>query len=190
MSYRKAEEKDIEEILVAWWALHEYNHKFDKKYYAITSKEDALTYKREHYVKMIKDENFLVLIIESEEKEFAGFLVGKIKTRPPFYWANKIGTLLEISVNPKYQGQGLFTKAYGEFLRYLKDEGIDLIDAEIDLENSAPLAAYWKINFYKRAFHLISWIGESEKFMRKLEKKKKLAKKKKERGESTENLYI
>lgn len=190
MSYRKATAQDIDTILDLWWKLHEYNHKFDKKYYAITSEEDALNYKREYYQKIINDDKFVVLMIESNEKEIAGFLVGEIRNRDPFYWANKYGTLLEISVNPKYQNQGLFTKAYGEFLRFLKDDGIDLIDAEIDLENSAPLAAYWKINFYKRAFHLISWIGESEKFMKKLEKKKKLAKKKKERGESTENLYV
>ncbi len=190
MSYRKAEEKDVEIILDLWWKLHEYNHKFDKKYYAITSEEDALNYKRNYYQKIIKDKKFIVLIIETKEKEIAGYLVGEIKNRDPFYWANKYGTLLEISVNPKYQNQGLFTNAYGEFLRFLKDEGIDLIDAEIDLENSAPLAAYWKINFYKRAFHLISWIEETEKFMRKLEKKKKLAQIKKDRGENTENLYV
>ncbi|MHA1144176.1 MAG: GNAT family N-acetyltransferase [Candidatus Helarchaeota archaeon] len=176
MSCRKAEDKDIDSMVNLWWKLHEYNSKFDKNYYAISSKEDALEYKRKYYKNIINDENFFISIIESEDERVVGYILGEVRERDPFYVANKFGRLHEASVDPNFQQKGLFIKAYLGFLKFLKEKDIDLVDAEMDLENSA-LAAYWKLNYYKRSFKLISWIKKTEYFIRRLEKRKKSKKK-------------
>jgi len=116
-----------------------------------------------------------------------GYILGEIMERDPFYVANRFGRLHEVSVDPKYQHKGLFTMAYLDFLRFLKEKDIDLIDAEMDLENSA-LAAYWKLNYYKRSFKLISWVKKTEVFLHRLEKNKKKIKEMQEKGLSTEYL--
>ena len=185
MSYRKANKNDINTILQYWWELHEYNAKFDKKYYAISSKEEALKYKRDYYEKIIGDDNFFIVIIEDEENKPIGYILGEIMERDPFYIENKYGHLREASVDPKYQQKGLFMKAYLAWSAFLKDKGIDLIDSNIDLENKA-VAAYWKLNYYKREFKLISWIKETESFLRKLEKKKHIKKIREQKGRKEE----
>lgn len=185
MSYRKAERKDIDIMLEYWWGLHEYNVKFDKNYYAISSREQALEIKKKYYEKIIDDDNFFIVIIENEEKKPVGFILGEIISRDQFYIANKYGLLREASVDPNYQQKGLFMKAYLGWSAFLKERGIDLIESNIDLENKA-VAAYWKLNYYKREFKLISWIKETENFLRKLEKKKHIKKKRQEKGVESE----
>lgn len=181
MSFRKANKNDIDIMLNYWWDLHEYNAKFDKNYYAITSKEEALKHKRDYYKKIFDDENFFIVIIEDEENKPVGYILGEILERDPFYIANKYGRLREASVDPEYQQKGLFMKAYLAWSKFLKEKDIDLIESNIDLENKA-VAAYWKLNYYKREFKLISWIKETENFLRKLQKKKHIKKMREKKG--------
>lgn len=185
VSFRRAEEKDIATMVDLWWGLHEYNSKFDKNYYAITSKEDALKYKRRYYGEIMNNENFFISVVESEEKKVVGYIIGEIIDRDPFYQANRLGKIHETGVDPNYQQKGLFMKAYLGFINFLKEKGIDLINADMDVENAA-VAAYWKVNFYKRAFKIIAWIKETEKFMHRVEKKKKLKREKVQKGLNSE----
>ena len=185
MSFRKAEKKDIDTMLAYWWGLHEYNAKFDNNYYAISSKEDALKFKRDYYNKIINDDKYFIVIIENEDPQPVGYILGEIMNRDSFYTANKYGCLREASVDPEYQQKGLFMKAYLAWSSFLKEKGIDLIDSNIDLENKA-VAAYWKLNYYKREFKLISWIKETENFLRKLEKKKHIKNVREKKGKDGE----
>ena len=119
---------------------------------------------------------FFPLIMEDEGK-IVGYMITEIKEREPFYKAAKIARIREVFLLPECQGKGFFTNAYQKIMEFLKKHDISLIDAEMDLSNPA-LARYYKVNLYKRAFRLISWVSDTEEFFRKIDERKKKKQKK------------
>ena len=171
MPIRELKEEDIDIIAEFWWYLQEMNIEYDDRYYEITSKEDALIYKKEYYKALMGNPFFFPLVIEDEGK-IVGYMITEIKEREPFYKAAKVARIREVFLLPKCQGKGLFRNTYKKIMEFLKEHDINLIDAEMDLSNPA-LARYYKVNLYKRGFRLISWVSDTEEFFKKREEKKK-----------------
>ncbi|MHA1785631.1 MAG: GNAT family N-acetyltransferase [Candidatus Helarchaeota archaeon] len=172
MSIRKLEEKDIDTLAEFWWNLQLMNMKYDERYYEVTSKEDALEYKKRYYKDIISNPFFFPLVMESEDNKIIGYMITEIKEREPFYKAYKIARIREVFLIPEHQRKGLFRIAYQKMMEFIKEHDIFLIDAEIDLSNPV-LARYYKVNLYKRGFRLISWVKDTEEYFKKMEEKRK-----------------
>ncbi|NHI92459.1 MAG: GNAT family N-acetyltransferase [Candidatus Lokiarchaeota archaeon] len=171
MPIRELKVEDIETIVQFWWDLQQINYGFDERYYELTSKEDALAYKKEYYEAMMGNPFFFPIVIETDEGKVIGYMITEIKEREPFYKAAKIARIREVFLLPESQGKGYFSTAYQKIMQFLKEHKIELIDAEIDLSNPA-LAKYYKVNLYKRAFRLICWVSDTEDYFKKKEEKK------------------
>jgi len=178
MKIRKATDKDVDTMVKLWYEMHVFNERFDDRYYALKPKEEVLKLKKELYLKLIKDPNFIILAMDLEGK-LIGYVYVEIIQRDPVFLIEQIAQINEVSVTKEFQEKGFFSEAYVQIMKILNTHNIKLLMAEMDLENPA-ISAYWKINFYKRAFRLICWTEDAEEFINKrLEKKQKKAERKK-----------
>ena len=181
MEIRKATEKDIDDMVKLWYEMHVFNEKYDDRYYALKPKEEAIKLKKEVYSKLIKDPKYIMLVMDLDGK-IIGYVYVEIIQRDPTFEIEQIAQINEVSVTKEFQEKGFFSSAYIQIMKILKnhDIPIKLLMAEMDLENPA-ISAYWKINFYKRAFRLICWTEDAEEFISKrMEKKQKKAERKKQ----------
>ena len=178
MEIRKATDKDVDTMVKLWYEMHVFNQRFDDRYYALKPKDESLKLKKELYLKLIKDPNFVMLVMDLDGK-IIGYVYVELIQRDPVYEIEKIAQINEVSVTKEFQEKGFFSEAYVQIMKFLNTHDIKLLMAEMDLENPA-ISAYWKINFYKRAFRLICWTEDAEEFISKrLENKQKKAERKK-----------
>ena len=176
MEIRKATEKDIDAMVKIWHEMHVNNEKHDDRYYALKPKEEAIKIKKKLYSKLLNDPKYLMLVMDLDGR-IIGYVYVEIIQRDPTFEIEYLAQINEVSVTKEFQEKGFFSSAYVQIMKILKNHEIPikLIMAEMDLENPA-ISAYWKINFYKRAFRLICWTEDAEEFISKrMEKKQKKA---------------
>ena len=158
MNIRRANSNDLQTIAKLWWDMHDFNSKYDDRYYETITKEECIKYKFNFLKDLIDNPNHLIWVTENEN-EIIGYVYVEIIERPPIFKYNRFAKVQEASIKRKYQQKGIFRKNFEVITKELINQNIKLAELEIDLDNPAQMA-YWKVKFYKRLIHMICWLED------------------------------
>ncbi|MFX1450283.1 MAG: GNAT family N-acetyltransferase [Promethearchaeota archaeon] len=158
MEIRKAKSADLKRITELWWEMHEFNAEFDDRYYETKPKDECIAWKQDFFKTILDKEDHLIWVAE-EDSDIVGYVWIQILERPPIFTYNRLAKIQEASITKDYRQKGVFRKTYEMLLKELKSKDIKMAELEIDLNNPAHFA-YWKVNFYKRLWHMICWLED------------------------------
>ena len=158
MNIRRAKSEDIEQLCELWWEMHSFNADFDDRYYLTKPKDECIKIKKEIFKDLMKKENNLIWVSEDNGK-LVGYVYVEIIDRPPYYEYKKIAKIQEASITKDSQQKGIFRNVWGIISEELLKNGIKMTELEIDLNNPAHFA-YWKVNFYKRLWHMVCFLED------------------------------
>lgn len=143
MKIRKAQKKDIEQILVLSSELLDFHYNFDKYYKVYEKYEDH----REYYLGQLKKKGTLYLVAENEKKEIVAFASGYIismgKSKAP-----KIGVLVANFVRKDSRKKGIGSALFTSLLDWFKKNNIKYIEMSVDSKNKKALNL-WRKNGFK-----------------------------------------
>ncbi len=158
MNIRHAKLDDLQQIAELWWEMHNFNSNFDDRYYDTKPKDECIEWKYGSLKEILDKPDHLIWVAE-ENNNVVGYVYVQILERPPIFIYNQIAKVQEASITKEYQQKGVFKQSWNIILNELKDKNIKMAELEIDLNNPAHFA-YWKVNFYKRLWHMICFFDD------------------------------
>ena len=93
--------------------------------------------------------NIAKVLVAKENSKLIGFIVMIPNTFKDLYITRKqIGEISAIYVTREYRGRGVASLLLEKALKYLKEQGVELVVTEIHAENVASLSLFEKHNFH------------------------------------------
>ena len=143
MKIRKANKKDIKQILELNLQLFDYHAKIDKYYK--TGKESNNEFAK-HLRKIISKRSFRIIVAE-ENKKLCGFLVGHIGKPKGYAKPKKIGMLSTAFVCKECRRSGIGKLMFEDFLGWCRKKKVKNIELSVDSRNEIGNGAWKKFGF-------------------------------------------
>ena len=141
---RKANKKDILDIIEYTKKVADYHHNFDKYYAKGKGTEKFI---RGYFFKNLKKRNYIILVAEINGR-IVGFFEAEIKKIDnPFIVADKIGELHDAFVDKKYRKSGIGKKIYNELVKWFKKNKIKHILLSVHVKNMLGKKVWGKLGF-------------------------------------------
>ena len=143
MKIRKANKKDIEQILKLNLQLFDYHAKIDKYYK--TGKESNKEFEK-HLREIISKRNYRITVAE-EGGKICGFNVGHIGKPKAYAKPKKIGMLSTAFVCKEYRRAGIGKLMFDDFINWCRKNKIKNIELSVDSRNEIGNGAWKKFGF-------------------------------------------
>ena len=138
---RKANLKDLNQILEISKLLLDFHNDLDSYYTIYTKYEDH----KKYYNDQLKKKNVIYFVAEIN-KEIVGLASGYIisipKTKAP-----KIGVLVSNFVKDKFRNQGIGKKLLDARVEWFKKNGVTFLEMNVDTRNKKALSIWKKYGF-------------------------------------------
>jgi ribosomal protein S18 acetylase RimI-like enzyme len=143
MKIRKANKKDIEQIVELNSKLGDYHVKFDSYY---KKGKDIEPYFRKYLKKIITKRNSRIIVAE-ENKKIIGFIFGSINNARFYAKPKRIGSLHTAFVLGEYRNLGAGKAMLDDFIGWLKKKKIKNIELSVDFRNKIGNKAWKRFGF-------------------------------------------
>ncbi|MFH1978938.1 MAG: GNAT family N-acetyltransferase [Patescibacteria group bacterium] len=142
MKIRKANQKDLDDLLELAKLQVDYHHKIDN-YYKPFSKYRGI---KKYHEQQLKDRDVRLLVAEDENGKLIGFVDGSITTKPDINF-KKIGEIDTIFIKEDHRKKGIGNKLIKELLKWFKEKNIKHVEADVDMRNENGVKAWGKFGF-------------------------------------------
>ncbi len=162
MELREAEKSDLEEVFDLWWnELMQYHHDHNKKFYELKEKPEARELEIKHKKEAIDDEDCFLVIAE-EGSQVIGFATAKKDERSPVWKKTSKVHIEDIAVSSEHRRKGIGTALVKKIVDWAKQKNAELVDVDIDVNNTPGKALHKDTGFGKRWLKMVKWIDGGE----------------------------
>lgn len=151
---RAATADDLGAIVSVWWQLMSEHKDRDPAYWPLLAEPEACASFSE-YMEKLFDEAEHFLRVARIEGSVVGFIHGQVLVRPPIFSMDRVGRVVEISVDREFRGRGVGRALMAELEREFKNQGITCMNLMVDTDNEKARALYRGLGFYERELHLV-----------------------------------
>lgn len=141
---RKANNKDIERLIVLQKQMARYHHGLDSIWSSSVGGDDVL---KKTITKLLRrGKDFLFLVLECDGR-LVGYATAEIKNTSPVYAIKKLGHIGSVFVEKRYRKLGLATLAIEAFMSWFKENKITEVTLLVDVKNPLGVNAWKKLGF-------------------------------------------
>lgn len=146
MRIRKAKIADIEELSGLWMQSMRYHYRLDK-YWGL--RPDAKKMYKGYAKSLIHSKNAQISVAVDDRGQMVGYMLGKVKKRPPVFKMIEIGWIESAFVKKSERGKGIGRGLYGSLVEWFKSKGIHHIELDVDAKNELGRKVWRKLKFEK-----------------------------------------
>jgi ribosomal protein S18 acetylase RimI-like enzyme len=95
------------------------------------------------------------LVLVAQDKDIVGYLMCSIKDQHPSREIQKIGHIGGVYVIPRYRCRGIAAALMKEALKWLKKRKVEYVDLNVDVQNTAAVAAWTALGYKPYQYNLI-----------------------------------
>ena len=140
MDYKEISIKDMDALIGIWKILMEEHKQIEPELYVLS--DIAEEKQREFFTNSINSqEKFLHGAFD--KNQLVGYAFGWIEERPPVLKMQKIGSLSDIVIDPKYRGKEIGKKLADIFIDWCKKQGVKKVQLHVLFDKDA-------VGFYKK----------------------------------------
>lgn len=140
---RKAEEKDLENVVELVVRLKRLNSEFDP---LLKVRDDIYVQVKNWVSGYLNNKGKLLLVAESDDGRIIGTLVSEVRERL-FYEPRMEGVIMDFYIMPEFRRKGIGKMMMDEAIRLLREMGAHVISAEFPAQNQISVAFYRKYGF-------------------------------------------
>ncbi|ABW01220.1 GNAT family N-acetyltransferase [Caldivirga maquilingensis] len=140
---RKAEEKDLENVVELVVRLKRLNSEFDP---LLKVRDDVYVQVKNWISGYLNNKGKLLLVAESDDGRVIGALVSEVRERL-FYEPRMEGVIMDFYIMPEFRRRGIGKMMMDEAIRMLREMGAHVISAEFPAQNQISVAFYRKYGF-------------------------------------------
>ncbi len=140
---RRAEEKDLENVVELVVRLKRLNSEFDP---LLKVRDDIYTQVKNWVSGYLNNKGKLLLVAESDDGRIIGALVSEVRERL-FYEPRMEGVIMDFYIMPEFRRKGIGKMMMDEAIRLLREMGAHVISAEFPAQNQISVAFYRKYGF-------------------------------------------
>src|SRR5579885_3467101 len=135
MKIRKANNNDIESIILLWVKLMEMHEGMNDLF---TLAEGSTDHFRQDLKGWLENEKAFVFVAETDNK-IAGYTIGWVHTMPWVFKSRVMAYVNDIWVEEEYRSKGVGGMLMDEVRKYCKEKNIDTIDLSVAIGNDKGL---------------------------------------------------
>ena len=158
LEYRQAVPGDEDALVELWWIMQASHHAYEPIWYADKGEEPCKASWREHYGRLLQDENTVITLASSSGIP-VGMIVSTISARPPIYTIARMVSILSIAVHPDFRRKGIFTGVLSFLEKKARDARVTVMKLSVHRRNENAWKAYERTGFVAETNSLIKWIG-------------------------------
>jgi ribosomal protein S18 acetylase RimI-like enzyme len=150
MIIREAIRDDIESIKELWKEFIDYHKSFDRFFSRTSEGHERFG---EFVLERIKDENWLVLVAECDDR-IVGHCLVTIQEHPPVFEKTRYGYIQDIAVTESYRRKSIGTTLFEKSVSWLHERGISRIELDVAATNPTSQKFWRKMNFREVIFRM------------------------------------
>lgn len=159
LQVRPAQPGDLAALVRIWWAMQVQHRGFDSAFYADLGEELCCRECRHYFAAQLDDPTARFLVAEADG-ELVGLLLAQFRTRPPIFCCRRHLVIELAAVVPGWRRRGVFTRLLDEARRLAGEDGVRLLQLNVDAANGEALGAYARRGFAPRQMMLVQWLDE------------------------------
>ena len=157
LEYRQAMPQDEDALVELWWIMQASHHEYEPIWYGDKGEEACKASWREHYQRLLQDENTLIIVATSFGTP-VGMIVAKLSVRPPIYTIARIVHIASTVVHPDFRRKGVFVGMLSLLEEIARKAGIIVMKISVHHRNQGARLAYDKAGFVPETNTMIRWI--------------------------------
>ncbi len=143
MIIRKADIKDIEEIVLLWSEFMDFHAKFDPFF---TLSDNGPSHFGEYIALNIENQDWCIFVAEHHRK-LIGLCIGMIQNYPPVYASPRYGFVQNIAVTKDHRRQGVAKCLFEKVSNWFNKKAVDRIELDIAIKNPYSKKFWAKMGF-------------------------------------------
>lgn len=148
-NYRKATKKDLDVLCLLWDKLNKSHIKYHQSYLLAKNHPSTL---RKFLKERLEDKKSLAYLAEHQGK-IIGFVLGRIKERPPIFKLKREGSISDVFVEENYRKKGIGCELTKILLKEFSRKKLKLVGLTVDVDNPA-VEFYQRLGFKKRQLRM------------------------------------
>jgi GNAT superfamily N-acetyltransferase len=147
---RLAVAEELEQLRELWTALYEHQVAHGMRLVLPSTAFDA-------WVQSIRPflGRFAVVIIAQSEEGLIGFVAGRIRTLPPYFGSDQVGTISEVFVTERRRSEKLGKRMLEGAIAWFRENGIRRIELQVVARNPDAERFYERLGWQRELVQMV-----------------------------------